>query len=33
MVDTVVDPTMKDEDDEVLAGVGFGPNFYAQVCG
>ncbi|KAK3791326.1 hypothetical protein RRG08_012512 [Elysia crispata] len=33
MVDTVVDPTMKDEDDEVLAGVGFGPNFYAQVAG
>ncbi|GFO03008.1 Dyp-type peroxidase yfex-like protein [Plakobranchus ocellatus] len=33
MVDTVVDPTMKDEDDEILAGVGFGPNFYAQVAG
>lgn len=31
LVDKVVDPTMKDEDDEVLAGVGFGPNFYAQV--
>lgn len=33
MVDTVVDPTMKDEDDEILAGVGFGPNFYSQVAG
>ncbi|KAH9492942.1 hypothetical protein Btru_023895 [Bulinus truncatus] len=33
MVDMVVDPTMKDEDDEVLAGVGFGPNFYSQVAG
>ena len=30
-VDEVCDPTMRDEDDEVLAGVGFGPNFYAQV--
>jgi hypothetical protein len=30
-VDEVVDPTMRDEDDEVLAGVGFGPNFYRQV--
>jgi len=32
-VDTVVDPNMKDEDDEVLAGVGFGPNFYTQLGG
>ncbi|XP_041368735.1 dye-decolorizing peroxidase YfeX-like [Gigantopelta aegis] len=30
-VDEVVDPKMKDEDDEILAGVGFGPNFYNQV--
>ena len=30
-VDEVVDPTMKDEDDEILAGIGFGPNFYSQV--
>ncbi|XP_005098845.1 dye-decolorizing peroxidase YfeX [Aplysia californica] len=33
LVDAVVDPAMKDEDDEILAGVGFGPNFYAQVTG
>ncbi|CAL1539657.1 unnamed protein product [Lymnaea stagnalis] len=33
LVDAVVDPALKDEDDEVLAGVGFGPNFYAQVSG
>ncbi|XP_070210175.1 dye-decolorizing peroxidase YfeX-like isoform X2 [Littorina saxatilis] len=32
-VDEVCDPSLKDEDDEVLAGVGFGPNFYAQVAG
>ncbi|KAK7469770.1 hypothetical protein BaRGS_00036197 [Batillaria attramentaria] len=32
-VDQVADPKMRDEDDEVLAGVGFGPNFYAQVAG
>ncbi|BFZ01869.1 hypothetical protein BsWGS_04908 [Bradybaena similaris] len=32
-VDTVTDPEMKDEGDEVWAGVGFGPNFYAQVGG
>lgn len=32
-VDQVVDPKTKDEDDEVLAGVGFGPNFYKQVGG
>ncbi|CAG5122497.1 unnamed protein product [Candidula unifasciata] len=32
-VDTVADPALKDESDEVLAGVGFGPNFYAQVGG
>uniref|UniRef100_A0A0B7A0W1 Dyp-type peroxidase C-terminal domain-containing protein n=1 Tax=Arion vulgaris TaxID=1028688 RepID=A0A0B7A0W1_9EUPU len=33
LVDTVVDPTMKDETDELWAGVGFGPNFYSQVGG
>lgn len=33
MVDTVTDPTMRDEDDEIWAGVGFGPNFYAQIAG
>ncbi|XP_076468356.1 dye-decolorizing peroxidase YfeX-like isoform X2 [Babylonia areolata] len=32
-VDEVCDPTMRDEDDEVLAGVGFGPNLYSQVAG
>ncbi|XP_060064949.1 dye-decolorizing peroxidase YfeX-like [Ylistrum balloti] len=32
-VDQVVDPKTKDEDDEVLAGVGFGPNFYKQIGG
>lgn len=32
-VDEVCDPSMKDEDDEVLAGVGFAPNFYRQVGG
>lgn len=30
-VDKVCDPTLTDEDDEILAGVGFGPNFYSQV--
>ena len=30
-VDAVCPPAMRDEDDEILAGVGFGPNFYAQV--
>lgn len=32
-VDEVCDPSTRDEDDEVLAGVGFGPNFYQQVSG
>ncbi|ESO98284.1 hypothetical protein LOTGIDRAFT_114599, partial [Lottia gigantea] len=32
-VDQVTDPTMKDDDDEILAGVGFGPNFFSQVAG
>lgn len=32
-VDQVTDPKMRDENDEVLAGVGFGPNFYAQIAG
>ncbi|XP_033756755.1 dye-decolorizing peroxidase YfeX-like [Pecten maximus] len=32
-VDQVVDPKTKDEDDELLAGVGFGPNFYKQAGG
>ncbi|XP_046344383.2 dye-decolorizing peroxidase YfeX-like [Haliotis rufescens] len=32
-VDQVVDPSMRDEDDEIWAGVGFGPNFYGQVAG
>ena len=32
-VDEVCDPSMRDEDDEVLAGVGFGSNFYGQVRG
>ena len=31
MVDKVTDPTMKDETDEIWAGVGFGPTFYKQV--
>ena len=30
-VDAVCPPDMRDEDDEVLAGVGFGPGFYAKV--
>lgn len=30
-VDQVTDPNMKDEEDEIWAGVGFGPNFYKQV--
>uniref|UniRef100_A0A194ALU0 Deferrochelatase/peroxidase YfeX n=1 Tax=Pinctada fucata TaxID=50426 RepID=A0A194ALU0_PINFU len=32
-VDQVVDPAMRDEEDEILAGVGFGPNFFAQIGG
>ncbi|XP_061183940.1 dye-decolorizing peroxidase YfeX-like [Saccostrea echinata] len=32
-VDQVTDPSMKDEEDEILAGVGFGPNFYKQIGG
>ncbi|XP_002732972.1 dye-decolorizing peroxidase YfeX-like [Saccoglossus kowalevskii] len=31
-VDAVVPPDMKDEEDEVIAGVAFGPNFYAKVA-
>ena len=30
-VDAVCPPNMRDEDDEIWAGVGFGPNFFAQV--
>lgn len=30
-VDQVTDPKMRDEEDEIWAGVGFGPNFYKQV--
>jgi len=34
MVDQVVAPDFRDDDDhEVLAGVGFGPNFYSQLGG
>lgn len=32
-VDQVTDPKMRDEEDEIWAGVGFGPNFYKQVGG
>jgi len=32
-VDVVCPPDMRDEDDEVWAGVGFGPNFFTQVTG
>ena len=32
-VDVVCPPDMRDEDDEVWAGVGFGPNFFTQVSG
>ncbi|XP_067935810.1 dye-decolorizing peroxidase YfeX-like [Watersipora subatra] len=32
-VDAVCPPDMRDEDDEVLAGVGFGPNFFNQLYG
>lgn len=32
-VDQVTDPTMKDDSDEIWAGVGFGPNFWGQVAG
>lgn len=31
MVDMVTDPSMRDEEDEIWAGVGFSPNFYKQV--
>lgn len=31
LVDTVCPPDMRDEEDEIWAGVGFGPNFYSQV--
>ena len=30
-VDEVCPPDLRDEDDEIWAGVGFGPNFYQQV--
>ena len=30
-VNKVTPPSEADEDDEILAGVGFGPNFYRQV--
>ena len=30
-VDAVCPPDMRDEEDEVWAGVGFGPNFFTQV--
>ena len=30
-VDQVTDPSMRDEEDEIWAGVGYGPNFFAQV--
>lgn len=33
MVDQVCDPSMRDEDDEIWAGVGFGPNMYKQLGG
>ena len=33
LVDKVVPAADRDEDNELVAGVGFGPNFYAQVCG
>lgn len=33
LVDTVCPPDMRDEEDEIWAGVGFGPNFYSQVAG
>lgn len=32
-VDEVSDPKLRDENDEIWAGVGFGPNFYKQVGG
>lgn len=31
MVDQVSDPKMRDESDEIWAGVGFGPTTYRQV--
>ncbi|KAK3606599.1 hypothetical protein CHS0354_001565 [Potamilus streckersoni] len=33
LVDMVTDPSMRDESDEIWAGVGFGPNFYKQIGG
>lgn len=30
-MDAVSPPDMRDEEDEILAGVGFGPAFYAKV--
>lgn len=32
-VDAVTAPDMRDEDDEIWAGVGFGPNYYQQIGG
>lgn len=32
-VDAVSPPDMRDEEDEILAGVGFGPAFYAKAAG
>jgi hypothetical protein len=31
LVDQVTDPSLRDEMDEIWAGVGFSPNFYKQV--
>lgn len=30
-VDQVSDPASRDDEDEIWAGVGFGPNFFSQV--
>ncbi len=31
LVDGVIPPDLRDDDDEIWAGVGFGPKFYASV--
>ena len=31
LVDQVTDPELRDEEDEIIAGVGFGPDFYSKV--
>ncbi len=31
-VDVVCPPDLRDESDEILAGVGFGPEFWYKVC-